>query len=371
MKIQFGETLKKLRTKKGLTQSELAAVLSVTSQSVSRWEYGQSYPDIEQIPIIADYFRVTIDELMGRSGAGAEKLEQELRRIRREEDLGNIQIRRRLCAVLKELAADNPHGYAIAYFREIVFLHRDGFCWESDVEEARELCRQVLETCSKERIPTHLASIMVHEDEDKIGMWQSYITADSNLASWDDILLMRYFAALSTDKWEKQRQTVLWQTVMKAVYTMANDIPLPREKSRRVNSCVMGGLHNAAHYRKVLDLIDLFSEEESDIFLEARLFAEIRLAAALSQEGHGADGLALLDTVRQHLELAAESEGKKLRGSVPQLAFVEKESPASRAYNAACDICMQEGCPEFDPVRDDGRFRAFFEYAESIINLYR
>ena len=64
MKITLGENLKRMRTERGLTQGDLAAVLSVTPQSVSRWETGQAYPDTEMLPVLASYFSVTLDELM-------------------------------------------------------------------------------------------------------------------------------------------------------------------------------------------------------------------------------------------------------------------------------------------------------------------
>ncbi|MBQ1206661.1 MAG: helix-turn-helix transcriptional regulator, partial [Clostridia bacterium] len=50
MKLLISENLKRLREEKGLTQSELADELSVTPQSVSRWEKGLAYPDIEKLP---------------------------------------------------------------------------------------------------------------------------------------------------------------------------------------------------------------------------------------------------------------------------------------------------------------------------------
>ena len=47
------------------TQSELAVLLSVSPQAVSRWENGQAFPDITLLPLLAKYLNVSIDELMG------------------------------------------------------------------------------------------------------------------------------------------------------------------------------------------------------------------------------------------------------------------------------------------------------------------
>lgn len=65
MSIKIAENIQALRKKKHLTQEELAEVFGVTSQSISKWELGLSCPDISVLPEIADYFEVSIDELLG------------------------------------------------------------------------------------------------------------------------------------------------------------------------------------------------------------------------------------------------------------------------------------------------------------------
>jgi transcriptional regulator with XRE-family HTH domain len=54
-----------LRKNKGVGQQELASVLGVSFQSVSKWETGATMPDITLLPSIAEYFNVSIDELLG------------------------------------------------------------------------------------------------------------------------------------------------------------------------------------------------------------------------------------------------------------------------------------------------------------------
>lgn len=59
----IGKKIRTLRKNKKMTQEQLAEVLSVSPQSVSKWENGLSVPDIELLPIIARYFGITMDEL--------------------------------------------------------------------------------------------------------------------------------------------------------------------------------------------------------------------------------------------------------------------------------------------------------------------
>ena len=65
MQLNLGDKIRELRHKEGRTQEALADALGITSQAVSRWESGGSYPDLEMIPAIANYFGITIDELFG------------------------------------------------------------------------------------------------------------------------------------------------------------------------------------------------------------------------------------------------------------------------------------------------------------------
>ena len=65
MKINLSQNLKKLRHDKDMTQEDLAKVLGISFQSISKWERGDGYPDIELLPVIANYFEISIDTLLG------------------------------------------------------------------------------------------------------------------------------------------------------------------------------------------------------------------------------------------------------------------------------------------------------------------
>lgn len=59
----IGKKIRTLRKNKNMTQEQLAEVLSVTAQSVSKWENEISTPDVAVLPVIARYFGITMDEL--------------------------------------------------------------------------------------------------------------------------------------------------------------------------------------------------------------------------------------------------------------------------------------------------------------------
>ena len=76
MKLYIGEQLKALRKEKQITQEVLADILGVSYQSVSRWELGVCYPDMELLPSIANYFGVSIDRLLSNDAASKEAEEK-------------------------------------------------------------------------------------------------------------------------------------------------------------------------------------------------------------------------------------------------------------------------------------------------------
>ncbi|MDZ5723725.1 helix-turn-helix transcriptional regulator [Acetobacterium sp. K1/6] len=65
--LNIGKIIVARRREKGLTQEDLAAYIRVSKASVSKWETGQSYPDITLLPQLSAYFNISIDDLMGYS----------------------------------------------------------------------------------------------------------------------------------------------------------------------------------------------------------------------------------------------------------------------------------------------------------------
>ena len=74
MQLNLGKKIRELRWRDGRTQDNLAEALGVTAQAVSRWEQSGSYPDMEMIPAIANYFHISIDELFGYHDEREEKI---------------------------------------------------------------------------------------------------------------------------------------------------------------------------------------------------------------------------------------------------------------------------------------------------------
>ena len=82
MNFQFPQIITNRRKELQLTQEQVAQFVGVSRAAVSKWEQGQSYPDIVLLPKLAMYFDMTIDELLGYepqlTGAAIERIYMEL-----------------------------------------------------------------------------------------------------------------------------------------------------------------------------------------------------------------------------------------------------------------------------------------------------
>lgn len=90
----IGMLIAALRRANGLTQKQLADQLGVSDKAVSRWERDESLPDLMLLPVIADLFHITVDELLrgerraqadgaaeAQANADPERLKRQTRRV--------------------------------------------------------------------------------------------------------------------------------------------------------------------------------------------------------------------------------------------------------------------------------------------------
>lgn len=62
--MEFEKKLFELRKQKGISQEELADNLNISRQTLSKWELGNSTPDMEKLILLSDYFEISLDELV-------------------------------------------------------------------------------------------------------------------------------------------------------------------------------------------------------------------------------------------------------------------------------------------------------------------
>ena len=165
--LRISENIMCMRKQKGVTQDELASFLGVTKASVSKWENGQSMPDIVLLPEIATYFDVTVDALMGY-----------------EPQLSKEQIQK-LYGELGEDFAQMPFEEAFAksealvrkYYSCYLFLLQICILWlnhymlaekkerqEEILDRTLKLCNHILENCTNTEICSDVLGVKASVD---------------------------------------------------------------------------------------------------------------------------------------------------------------------------------------------------------------
>ncbi len=161
-KIKIGEKIRLLRKKNDVTQDKLADYLGVTPQAVSRWESGVCYPEMNVLPAIADYFSVSMDELLCYNNA---QKEARVRAYREEvEHLLDLDRVTDALDLLRRAMADVPSDHSLQLDTAgVLSLYADRIAESAKGERAREairaalseavsLCRHILEDCTNDRL---------------------------------------------------------------------------------------------------------------------------------------------------------------------------------------------------------------------------
>lgn len=133
--MELGSKIKQLRCKAGLTQEQLATRLGVSAQTVSKWETFVTMPDISLLPLLAEEFGVTIDELFDLT------VEQKLRRIEKrielEEEFSPDTFAEYL-SFLQEQLAEQEDKEPILSLLAHLYYHR----MESDARKVSKYARE-------------------------------------------------------------------------------------------------------------------------------------------------------------------------------------------------------------------------------------
>lgn len=154
MTLYIGENLKKQRKLRELTQEQLADILGVSFQAVSKWERGEVYPDIELLPTIAEYFGITTDELMGmdviRDSSEADKI---LNTVRENSGAGKIEENLK---ILEEAVKRFPNNFRLlaGYASDLTFVNRDtkGEPYRQNNLKAISIAERILAECTDPEI---------------------------------------------------------------------------------------------------------------------------------------------------------------------------------------------------------------------------
>ncbi len=283
MNLPIANVIRRLRRERCVTQEELAAVLGVTYQSVSRWENGQAYPDMEMIPKIANYFGISTDVLFGMDQATREE-----KRMSHYEKINAVsddpEALYKACRAAYEEFPDE-FWLAIALCR--CYVDHKVRPLEEHMDEVRKICRKIIETCPEEDCRIEAFWMIVRaEDDDKVEHWLDMVPT---WKSCREVLLEeRYDYRDEVEKCNFQRQQNFCSILEYLFYNC-----IGRRDEKRYKNPEAG----AKGYRMVLDMIDTMRDTSTDIdaWLGMRAFFGMRLAAGCFGAGWKEEGYAALE----------------------------------------------------------------------------
>lgn len=148
MNIYLGENIKRLRREKDITQETLAEFLGVTFQSISKWERGESYPDITLLPAIAGFFNVSIDELMGVNKA---QDEEEIKQLLKEHD--NFTDTKLILKAITNLREKYPTDFRVQLrWLGYLIFYDDYDTLEQRIPQIMSIYQNIQNNCTKDSI---------------------------------------------------------------------------------------------------------------------------------------------------------------------------------------------------------------------------
>ena len=151
MKMTIGANIKRLRAAKEITQEQLSVAMNVTCAAVSKWERGETYPDITLLQPLAYYFGVTLDELMGYD---QEKIAADIDEVLAAYTAHIHDGEGR--AIITKAYRDYPNDYRIMsrYMWSIAgdLADNDPAVLLTHKDELLSICRKILEGCTDDSL---------------------------------------------------------------------------------------------------------------------------------------------------------------------------------------------------------------------------
>ena len=148
--MNLGTTIKMLRQQRGMTQEQFAEYINVSISAVSQWESGKTIPDVSSLPVIADFFHVSLDDLFDRTFAKKEHRikmysEQSLKYMHNGETEKNL-------ALWREAVQKYPGDFTCLNALASALFHSpyigcEKHRAEKDAAECVAICERILRDC--------------------------------------------------------------------------------------------------------------------------------------------------------------------------------------------------------------------------------
>ena len=296
MSLKIGDNLRTLRLQNKMTQEQLADRLGVSYQSVSRWENGVTYPDIEILPAIARHFSVTVDYLLGQDDVEKRKrIRKQIQSIPKMTENDKDAI----IDIIRTCRREQDDG---EYFANICCHLRYCPAWKDPevLDELRKSKDLFFETCTNTAHRARAREFYVCLEEDsKISALLDRCAAEP--ADRDYLLKERYLFRDELEKFDSARQRCFLRQLANLI---DGDISLWRDSSKPVD--VEGSLFE--HHCKLTLLHNLCGETPTeqhpitcgnppDVFALQRIWLGMVYVTVYAAQGEHEKAFAVLEDI--------------------------------------------------------------------------
>ena len=382
MKLMIGENIRNFRKKNDLTQEAFADRLGVTYQSVSRWENGATYPDLELLPAIAEALSVTVDELLGMPQAEKEKRAEETFDALRRECMKHDYAAEHIISLIRDIRR-NHIGSASAW-RPWCEGNDRAFRDPKILPEVRLLAEKYLARNPMD--PQTIETMAYIEDEEHLAEFLSKYTTPFDCSA-RALLFQRYLRRDDVERFEPERKYQLYvafNNLLGTRYLLKRDGGKEAEIAADLFTETLLSLirHDAV-------------DDRPDIWIADRIALGFKSAARLVDGGGADDAIAKLTSVVELLEKTMRITDEVLLDTscrfLDGMEWKAKEdwsepdngpdTPEERMIKVWTEMSGMITCyclyPSlflyalqsngFDPLRDDPDFKALYRRVKALI----
>lgn len=264
MKLTIGENIRNFRKKNDLTQEALAERLGVTYQSISRWENGTTYPDLELLPAISETLAVTVDELLG-----IPQIEKEKRALETVDELRRECMKQEYDADrIVELLRDIRRNYLAckSAWRPWADGNDRAFRDPAVLPEVRLLASAYL---TRDPMDVDVIRTMSSvEDEEHIEDFLKKHTTPFDCSA-RELLFMRYWRRGDAERFEKERHFRLFQTIDRLFDERGLSLLTSTDDDKAAATKFSESLLNLIRRDAVDDCVDMWVEFRLRIMLDS------------------------------------------------------------------------------------------------------
>jgi len=170
--MNIGSQIKKLRHERNITQEQLAEYLNISVPAISQWECGKTAPDISQLPLLANIFKVSSDIILGIDIDKTEEKINEIYTAAYNESVDGFH--EKAVNTLRNGLMEFPDSYKLiaSLIIEIYCMGDNGLSEnekETRFNELSSLCQKILDGCTDNNIRTSILPIVCGEVYPKTG----------------------------------------------------------------------------------------------------------------------------------------------------------------------------------------------------------